>query len=43
MKKEYSYPEFDIMRIKFGSIMADNIQHSIPENYGEGGEEGPDE
>ena len=41
MKKEYVNPEFDIMRIKFDIIM-DNIKHSIPENFGEGGEEGPD-
>lgn len=43
MKKEYSSPEFDLMKIKFDSIMSQNMQHSIPEDFGEGGEEGPDE
>lgn len=43
MKKEYFSPEFDILKLKLNSIMADKIQHSIAENYGEGGEEGPEE
>ena len=43
MKKDYFSPEFDLMKIKFDSIMADNIHHSIPEDFGEGGEEGPEE
>ena len=43
MKKDYSSPEFDLTKIKFDAIMADNIQHSVPEGFGEGGDEGPDE
>lgn len=44
MKKDYSSPEFDLMKIKFDSIMtADDIRHSDPEGFGEGGGEGPDE
>lgn len=43
MKKEYSSPEFDLMNIKFDSIMLQNMPHSKPEDFEEGGSEGPDE
>lgn len=43
MKKEYFSPEFDILKFKLNNIMADKIQHSISEDFGEGGEEGPGE
>ena len=43
MKKDYSSPEFDLMNIKFDSIMSQRMPHSIPEGFKEGGEEGPDE
>lgn len=43
MKKDYSSPEFDLMKIKFDSIMLQNSPHSKPEGFEEGGTEGPDE
>lgn len=43
MKKKYLEPEFDLLEIKFGAIMNGRLDHSTPEDAGEGGEEGPDE
>lgn len=43
MKKDYSSPEFDLMKIKFDSIMSQRMPHSNPEGFEEGGSEGPDE
>ena len=43
MKKKYYSPEFDLTKIKFDVIMSEHVQHSIPEDFHEGGEEGPDD
>lgn len=43
MKKDYISPEFDLTKIKFDGILSERIKHSIPEDFSEGGEEGPDE
>lgn len=43
MKKKYLEPEFDLLKFRFDEIMDGRMEHSIPEDVGEHGEEGPDE
>lgn len=42
MKKKYLEPEFDLLKFRFDEIMDRRIDHSIPEDAAEGGEEGPE-
>lgn len=42
MKKKYLEPEFDLLKFRFDEIMV-RVDHSFPEDAGEGGEEGPDQ
>ena len=42
MKKEYNFPEFELVKFNLDSILID-ITHSDPEGFTWGGEEGPDE
>lgn len=43
MKKEYDAPDFELYKFGFESILEEHlIEHSQPEDYAEGGDEGRD-
>lgn len=43
MKRKYLEPEFDLLKFRFDAMMDTRVDHSTPEGFGDGGEEGPEE